>query len=75
MQARGMVPAKTIEQDGVWSADVGESESESESVERVTICQAHVLSVRYVFFGGGIEAETRPNPGLGRSRGKATGQD
>lgn len=56
MQARGMVPAKTIEQDEVWSADVGESESESESVgvsvvERVTICQAHVLSVRYVFLG------------------------
>jgi hypothetical protein len=64
MQARGMVPAKTIEQDGVWSADVGESESESESVgvsvgvsvvERVTICQAHVLSVRYVFWGKGLK--------------------
>lgn len=60
MQARGMVPAKTIEQDGVWSADVGESESESESVgvsvvERVTICQAHVLSVRYVFLGEGLK--------------------
>jgi hypothetical protein len=51
---------------------VGESESVGVGVSVVERVYARRM---YSMFFGGDEAERRPNPGLGRSRGKATGQD